>query len=57
MDRAIAWIFEVPLRLWLPLSGRHRAAEAAGDGSAGGWHESRPRVRLVRASHGMVVVR
>ncbi|GAA1294636.1 hypothetical protein GCM10009579_71200 [Streptomyces javensis] len=57
MAHAVAWIFEVLLRLWLPLSGRHRAAEAADDGSAGGWHESRSRARLVRASHWMVVVR
>ncbi|MCQ8829569.1 hypothetical protein [Streptomyces malaysiensis] len=29
MTHAIAWIFELPMRLLLPSSGRHRAADLA----------------------------
>ncbi len=113
MAHAIAWIFEALLRLWLPLSGRHRPAESDDDGPAAHQYvpmmlcparvpdvpvppgaadcvngstmpfrpisglsdshgaglarlyavaherrrESRPRARMVRASHGRVVVR
>jgi hypothetical protein len=59
MAHAIAWIFEALLRLVLPLSGRHRAADMARPYVVPNeqWSKSRPRVELVCAPHGMVVIR
>jgi hypothetical protein len=47
MAKAIAWIFEALLRLLLPPSGRHRAADA-GNGCPAGWHQHAPTMRPAR---------
>ncbi|MFD8385234.1 hypothetical protein ACFV2X_43080 [Streptomyces sp. NPDC059679] len=46
MDHAIAWIFEKLLRLLLPSTGRHRAADAA-DGRPAVRHQDAPTIRPV----------
>ncbi|MBL1095545.1 hypothetical protein [Streptomyces coffeae] len=47
MAHAIAWIFEALLRLWLPSSGRHRAADTA-DGRPAVQHQNTPTMRTAQ---------
>ncbi|MGY0060222.1 hypothetical protein ACWY4P_27375 [Streptomyces sp. LZ34] len=49
MAHAIAWFFEALLRMVLPPSGRHRAADSAG-GHPTMQHQHAPMMRTVRVS-------
>lgn len=50
MAHATAWIFELLLRLLLPSSGRHRAADLA-DGRPEVQHQDEPTTRTVCVPH------
>ncbi|WPB89841.1 hypothetical protein [Streptomyces malaysiensis] len=50
MTHVIAWIFELPMRLLLPSSGRHRAADLA-DGRPEVQRQDEPTTRTVCVPH------